>query len=236
MILFLDCETTTHNTGNPFDERNYLVCIGYQSDNVQGVWYGGEPRGVFEDLLSKATLLVFFNAKFDLHWLRRAGFGTRGKRIFCTQVAEFVLSRQSIRYPGLDGVAASYGIPGKFNRVKTEYWDKGIQTDFIPRPILSEYCLQDITATKQIYYKQQERIKSEQKTLLSLQMQDLIVLEDIEWNGLYFNPEVVKAKSDLLNAEIKETQKVLDLYHSIPSFNWGSPAHVSALLYGGKIV
>ena len=236
MILFLDCETTTYNTGNPFDERNYLVCVGWRFKGGHGIWYGGEFRSELERLLREARLLVFFNAKFDLHWLRKAGFDFSGKRIFCCQVAEFVLSRQSFRYPGLDDVAASYGIPGKFNRVKLEYWDKGIQTDQIPRPILTEYCLQDIEATRQIYYKQQERIKPSQRTLMSLQMQDLLVLEDIEFNGLYFNPGVVKAKRDILNREISEIQEQLDLYHAIPCFNWGSPDHLSALLYGGQIV
>lgn len=236
MLLFLDCETTTYNNGNPFDERNFLVCVGYDNGTKKGCWYAGDPDSEFRQVLADATTIVAFNAKFDLHWLRRGSCDFTGKRIFCCQVAEFVLSRQTIKYPGLDSVAASYGVPGKFDRVKTEYWDKGIQTDQIPRPILTEYCLQDIAATKEIYYKQQNRIKFGQRTLMSIQMQDLLVLEDIEFNGLYFNPEVVKAKRDLLNSEISKIQELLDLYHTIPCFNWGSPAHLSALLYGGQIV
>lgn len=235
-LLFLDCETTTYNNGNPFDERNFLVCAGWRYEGGYGMWYGGSDRSELERVLAQATTLVFFNAKFDLHWLRKAGFDFSGKRIFCCQVAEFFLSRQTSRYPSLDNVAASYGISGKFDRVKLEYWDKGIQTDQIPRPILTEYCLQDIKATGEIYYKQQERIQPHQRTLMSLQMQDLLVLEDIEFNGLYFNPEVVKAKRDVLNTEIAKIQELLDLYHTIPCFNWGSPAHLSALLYGGQIV
>lgn len=238
MNLVLDCETTTHNTGNPFDGRNFLVCIGWSSESgdMRGIWYQGEPRDALEGFLSRATQLTFFNAKFDLHWLRKAGFSVRGKRIFCCQVAEFFLSRQTIPYPSLDATAASYGIPGKFDRVKTEYWDKGIQTDQIPRPILSEYCLQDIEATRQIYHKQQARVTDRNRVLLSLQMQDTLVLEEIEWNGMYYNPEVVKQKRDELNLQIKELQTKLDLYHSVPCFNWGSPTHLSALLYGGQIV
>jgi DNA polymerase-1 len=128
-----------------------------------------------------------------------------------------------------------YGIPGKFDRVKTDFWDKGIDTDQIPRPILTEYCLQDIEITKQIYYKQQERITPKNRNLISLQMQDLLVLEDIEWNGLYFNPEKVKEKEDALTKEIADVQAQLNIYHSIPNFNWGSPRQLSALLYGGTI-
>lgn len=236
MILFVDTEVTTWNNGNPFDERNFLVCIGFDSDDGRrGILFAGEERSTFECLLREATLVVFFNAKFDLHWLRKCGYELP-KRIWCCQVAEFCLNRQSPRYPSLDGTAASYGVPGKFDYIKLNYWDKGINTDQIPRGELTDYCLQDITATKDIYYKQLQRVTPQNKTLLSVQMQDLQVLQEIEWNGLRFDPEVVKGKEQQLAQQISEVQSKLDLFHAVPCFNWASPAHVSALLYGGSIV
>jgi len=150
-MLFLDCETTTWSTGSPFDERNFLVCVGWETEHGEtGIWYNGEPIEVLLSILASHDVWVFFNAKFDLHWLRKLGVPFP-KRVFCCQVAEFVLNGQSPKYPSLDGTAASYGIPGKFDRVKTEYWDNGINTQDIPRPVLSEYCLQDISVTKNIY-------------------------------------------------------------------------------------
>lgn len=236
MILFVDTEVTTWNNGNPFDERNFLVCVGYQTNDARsGVLFAGEQSDGFQQALREAELVVFFNAKFDLHWLRKQGY-TLPKRIWCCQVAEFCLNRQSPRYPSLDDTAASYGVPGKFDYIKLNYWDKGINTDQIPRRELAEYCLQDIEATRQVYYKQLERVTPQNKTLLSVQMQDLQVLQEIEWNGLRFSPEVVKQKAQELEKQISDVQAKLDLFHSVPCFNWASPAHVSALLYGGTIV
>lgn len=235
MILFLDCETTTSNKGNPFDLTNSLVCVGWRVNGEAGIWYKGDDSSKLAKAIAAAKLVVAFNAKFDLHWLRKEGLLPTCP-VYCVQLAEFFLNRQSPKYPSLDGVAASYGIDGKFDLVKKEYWDKEIDTDKIPRPILTDYCLQDIAATEKIYHLQQARITPKNKTLLSLQMQDLLVLEEIEYNGLYFNPNKVKAKEKELDTQISETQEKLDLYHNIPCFNWGSPAHVSALLYGGTIV
>ena len=236
MILFVDTEVTTWNNGNPFDERNFLVTIGYQTDvGRSGILFNGKQGEDFTKLLNNAELVVFFHAKFDLHWLRKAGYQLPD-RVWCGQVAEFTLNRQSPRYPSLDGTAASYGLPKKLDVVKSEYWDRGINTHEIPKSVLAEYCLHDVEITKQLYYKQQQRVTPQNKTLLSVQMQDLLVLQDIEWNGLCFNPEVVKEKAQKLAQQLTEVQSKLDLFHSVPCFNWASPNHVSALLYGGGIV
>lgn len=234
-MLFLDVETTTWSNGSPFDERNFLVCVGWETqDGDRGIWYAGEDLSGLAAILHSHDMWVFFNGKFDLHWLRKLGIPFPG-RVFCCQVAEFILNGQGPKYPSLDGTAASYGIPGKYDRVKTEYWDKGINTQDIPRPILTEYCLQDIAVTRTIYGRQQLRISPGNKVLLSLAMQDLFVLEDVEWNGMFFNPQKVEEKEKELEKEISELQSSLGIYHNVPCFNWDSPAHLSALLYGGTI-
>ena len=234
-MLFIDTEVTFWNKGSPFDRRNFLVCVGWMDEQGRtGIWYANDPREGLEKALRDNDIWVFFNAKFDLHWLRRCGFRF-APRIFCCQVAEFVLNGQSPKYPSLDGTAATYGVPGKFDYIKLNYWDKGINTNEIPRGELTEYCLQDIKATASVYGKQQERITPQNRALISLQMQDLVVLEDVEWNGMFYNPEKVKQKEIELDREITELQASLDVFHNVPNFNWASPRHLSALLYGGVI-
>ena len=233
MVLALDCENTTWNTGNPFDIRNFNVCISYATENSSGVVF--ENREDFSRLFEQSTLLVGFNLKYDLHWLRKLGYDFSNKRVFDCQVAEYLLSRQTFRYPDLDTCAKKYTGEGKSTVVETEYWAKGINTHEIPRNILAEYAEKDALLTYRVYQKQQELIPAHQRILFSLTMQDLLVLQEMEYNGLHFDRELSLRKAHELETEITELQTKLNIHHNVPDFNWGSVDHLSALLYGGTI-
>lgn len=233
MILALDTENTTWSTGSPFDARNFNVCISYKNEEEEGVVFGDLDK--ITKLLEKATTLIFFNGKYDVLWLRKLGLNCGGKRIWCAQVFEFLHSRQEHRYPSLEDTAARYGFGRKLDVVKSEYWSKGINTHEIPTHILAEYALQDVRLTWDIYHKQKEIQRPHQRMLFSLQMQDLEVLAEMEWNGLYYNLEKSKEKAKEIEAEVSKIQEQLALHHNVPCFNWTSPEHLSALLYGGEI-
>lgn len=233
MVLIFDTENTTWNTGSPFDHRNFNVCISYATLNGgEGIFW---DHTKFKPLFDKATTLVGFNLKYDLHWLQRLGYDYRGKNLWCCQVAEFFLGRQSPKYPSLQDTSTRYGLGSKIDKIQEEYWSKGINTDAIPKEILSEYAIQDAVLTREVYLRQQSQVTDRNRTLLKLQMLDLEVLQNIEWNGLHFNPGVIEEKQKEIEARIDTIQKELDLFHSVPNFNWASGDHLSALLYGGTI-
>ena len=236
MILVLDTENTTWSDGSPFDQRNFNVCISYATDTgAAGVVFRDDGYGPIQELLNKCSLLVNFNLKYDLHWLRKVGLVYTG-RLWCCQTAAFTLRRQATPYPSLDGELAAHQLGSKISTIAEKYWNQGINTHEIPREELAEYALNDATKTLQLYQAQQPQVKPEQRVLFSLLMQDLPVLAEMEWNGLKFNKETALAEAVELEKEVAEIQKKVDLYHTVPCFNWGSPAHLSALLYGGIIV
>lgn len=138
-------------------------------------------------------------------------------------------------YPSLEDTARKYGIPGKFTEV-AEYWEKGVQTDEIPPEILDKYVLQDVDVTYQIFLEQQKQIQAHQRPLFNLAMQDLLCLEEIEWNGVRYDRSGIELKSKQIETEISEIQSKLNLYHSVPNFNWNSSHHLGALLFGGTIL
>jgi len=241
MVLIIDTENTTHNKGSPFDQRNQNACISWalgEGSSERGCFFSDDKKGRedFERLLSQSTTIVGFNLKYDLHWLRREGYDFSGKRVWCCQTAEFVLGRQLSPYPSLGETALSYNLGTKISVIEDEYWSKGIQTTDIPRDILAEYAIQDATLTLAIYNKQRELVKKHQQTLFSLLMQDLLVLEEMEWNGLHFDKELSLRKADELTGRIQSLQGSLGVFHAVPCFNWASNDHLSALLYGGSIV
>lgn len=234
MILVIDTENETYNKGSIFDQRFSNVCISYAGDSESGVFFNPEYARVRE-LLAEASLIVGFNLKYDLHVLRRLGFDFGfDKRYWCCQVAEFLLSRQSIPYPSLDDCLAKYGL-GQKDKAVEAYWEAGKQTSEIPRDVLSKYAIRDAELTYKLYLKQQELVKPHQQKLFNLSMLDLLVLEEIEWNGMRFDTDLAQKREKEIEAEISDLQTKLAFHGTCPNFNWASNDHLSALLFGGEI-
>jgi DNA polymerase I-like protein with 3'-5' exonuclease and polymerase domains len=231
--LVIDSENTTWSKGDAQDQRNRNVCWSYKE--------GSRPSGctsdikVVEELLQRASIIIGFHLAYDLEWLWKLGISTEGKKFYCCQVAEFILNNQTTPYPSLDDVAHKYTGERKLDVVKTEYWDKGINTDEIPWDVLAEYARRDVALTEAVYLKQQELIPAEKQKLIGLAMQDMQVLAEMRFNGMRFDRQYAQEQEQRLLREIDELKRGLDLLHSIPSFNWASTHHLSALLYGGQI-
>lgn len=237
----LDVETTIFNKGNAFDARNELCFIGI-GENVHDVQYSDHPFGEtlrkVQQEIDEADLLLFINAKFDLHWIRRYGLKFDHKRIWDCQLVDFMLSGQTESYPSMNSMAEKYGLPLKDDKI-AEYWKQGVDTKEIPEQEIKDYLSHDLATTKQIYDIQKELVEKkskEFKRLVSLSLQDLVVLQEIEYNGFYFNEQACLTKAEELSATINELRMELHDYHNIGEFNTESGDHLSALLYGGTIV
>lgn len=237
--LILDIESTTSNKGNPFDLTNKCTCIGVKWVNEYSDCYiKYEDFHKLQFAINKANIVIGFNIKFDLHWLRKVGIDISKLQIWDCQLAEFILSNQSTPYPSLNSAAAKYGFAPKLDIVKEQYWDKGIDTDMIPREVLSEYLAQDLNLTQQVYEKQLEQFMGKSKNLFplfKLQCQDLLVLEDMEYNGIKFNTTKALIKAKEIEYELQDISKKLSLQVGGIPFNPSSNDHISCLLYGGNI-
>lgn len=161
--LVLDTETTTSNKGNPFDKTNFLVQIGLKQLNGESLvldFRNGFNVKEIQSVVDSSKLIIGFNLKFDLHWLRRLGINIENISVWDCQLAEFILDRQKTPYNSLNDALIKYGLPVKLDVVKTEYWDKGIDTDRIPVDILSEYLRGDLSGTELVYLRQLEEFKN----------------------------------------------------------------------------
>jgi DNA polymerase I-like protein with 3'-5' exonuclease and polymerase domains len=188
------------------------------------------------DLVGGHDCLIFFNAKYDLHWLKRLGVPFEGKKIWCCQVAHFLLSNQRNMYPSLDEVCEYYGIRGKLTTA-ADYWNRGIDTPDIPKEIMVEYLQQDLRSTYEVYTKQQDDLakRPELRNLMKMQMDDLLVLQDMEWNGLRLNVEECEKQEKQARKRMVEIEAALMERCPNTPINWDSGDHVSAYIYGGII-
>jgi len=244
--VIIDVETTTRENGNPFVD-NRLCTVQYklpdQDPVILRVEYGDEPdpdaKQILESVIAGtdgAPILVGVNIKFDLHWLRAyLGLSYVGRRVWDISTAHFIHSGQRAISPSMDSIAEEYGFPVKPTPVR-QYWERGYDTTDIPWPILREYCAHDVVVTEQLYLHQLEVLSPEHRRLTLVHGADLLVLAEMEWNGLPFNKE--RAAELAANAEKKIKDIDAEIFGILkPSFevNWNSNDHLSALLYGGEL-
>ena len=197
--LILDVETTISNKGNPFDERNKLCYVGLLNNDGHTLYdidYSGSPHRERLDAIQRSIdlhdILVGFNIKFDLHWIRNYGITFMDKRVWDCQLVHFILTGQQYPYPSLNSVAEYYGLGSKLDVVADEYWSNNIDTPDIPEDILKQYLEQDLRLTQLVYEKQLEEFAASAKStqrLISLHNQDLLVLEEMEYNGVIYDED-----------------------------------------------
>lgn len=153
-VLTFDTETTIKNKGHPFTPENKLICLGYKWLGEKTIVedYDDELSNRFNAVLASASLVVGFNLKFDLHWIRRIGCNLDNiKAVWDVQLAYFMLNCQNKPYPSLNEVTEEYGFDQKIDGIKNEYWDKGIDTDAIPKDVLHEYVAKDVELTEDCF-------------------------------------------------------------------------------------
>jgi DNA polymerase-1 len=236
-VLALDTENNTWNKGAPFDQRFKNVCYSYASELGSGAELTtSESLDRVRGLIKEASVLVGFNAKYDIHVFRKLGVTeVLEKEWWDCQVAEFILSNQQWKYPSLNESASRYGLGTKIDIIAEQYWQKGIQTEDIPWSELAEYAEQDSILTLKLYEKQMEIMTPSQKRLCRLQCMDLMILEEMEWNGIKFDMEECEKRATEIEEEIRSiTNELSGIYPGIP-INFNSGDHLSAFLYGGTI-
>jgi len=188
-------------------------------------------------ILEDASVVNFFNAKFDLHWIKRE-LGFVPTCIWDCQLAEFILSKQENRYPSLESTCVKYEVGHKLDIVKTEYWNKGIDTDAIPLDILAEYGAQDVDVTYAIMQKQLELFSTTEQSkykLFRLHCNDLLVLQEMEFNGIVYDEFGSLQQAESYTETLNNLEgKIYEFTNHIP-INLNSRDHISVLLYGGSI-
>jgi DNA polymerase I-like protein with 3'-5' exonuclease and polymerase domains len=236
-LLALDTETTIHNKGHPYDSRNKLVCYSYAHEASSGarLWTEDIKNELVEGV-NRADLIVGFNFKFDLHWFIKSGvYQLRDKHIWDVQIAEFILSNQTERFPSLNETCERYGLEVKLDVVKTEYWDKGINTDQIPWNILESYATRDAELTLACYHAQRKLMTPAQVRLCHLMCQDMKILQEMEANGIPFDEQLCEQRAMEVDDKISTLKgKLAAIYSSVP-INFASNDHLSAFLYGGTV-
>lgn len=244
-VLVIDVEASLD--GHPFNPDHRLCLLGLYDGDVFHQYdiehsqhpYSGNLR-MAQMAIDGADVLVAFNSKYDLHWLRRYGLKFQHKKLWCLQYAEFCLSGQTgwpKEYPDLHTACIRRGLAGKSDYIKETYWSKGIETVNIPWQELVDYNKQDLKIEWDLFQAQIEELKKKPqlKKLIWYGSQDLLVTEEMEWNGIKFDTALSLSIGDELLKEISGVERRLADMVGSDRVLWSSPAAVSAVLYGGVV-
>lgn len=245
-ILVLDVESTINS--HPMTEGSKCCGIGIL-DNEQlyafKIEHGEEPFG--DDIakvtshLASCDVLVLFNGKFDLHWLRRYGVVLPdGLKVWDCQLFEFVGSNQQWKYPSLDESFLRRGLSGvEKYKVIEEYWDQGVDTPDLPWEMVEKRVTTDVQLTRTLFDAQYQEYLSwpkNKRNLFRLHCEDLLVLEDIEYNGFAFDTERSEQAAREVCLQLEQVDSAIKTIAGESEINLNSPDQRSVILYGGKIV
>ena len=249
-ILGLDIEGA-YGIMNPDEEGFYTSCVGlvlYRDGEVSGsniVWieHNGMDRtpdgiAIIQKYVDVCDLIVGQNLKYDIKALTHYGVNFDKAMIWDTMLAEYILSGMDSRERkfGLNALANWYGIEGKGDAgaAVRSYWDDGVDTCDIPYKILSEYQINDCIIPINIYEKQLALAEQNgMRKSIELQMEWLLSLCEMEYNGIAFNMEKAYELRDEYKAKANEIQQYFREYFQNPHINLGSGMQKSAVVYGG---
>lgn len=175
-ILTLDVETTMfkhqerneQGLYNPKDREGghasqpqFLVMTGFKwrhkktAETLRHIANEDFNKKYIQLQIDQCNLLVGYNIKFDLLWMKRLGINLDNITIWDCQLAEWILNYQNILGKNsLNDACERYGFPPKLDVIENDYWSKGIDTDEIPASVLAEYLEGDLDRTERVFLEQ----------------------------------------------------------------------------------
>lgn len=247
--MVIDLETTVKNrkgshSASPWCEDNYVVAAGYITGGRGVATYKREGVRDFH-VPGPDDVAVGHNLKFDIHYLRRFSpawsLWLKDGCVWDTMLAEHLLTGQLVKYPSLDHCAAKYGGTLK-DKLISEYWANGVQTEDIPKEQLLEYLKNDVRNTERVYLAQRERAeKLGMGALIWANMEALLATADMEWNGMCFDVAGARSAAEALGAQLVDIQASIEERFSIylpdgsAAVRAGSRDQLSQVLFGGSV-
>lgn len=168
-------------------------------------------RKYVQDVLDLSCDKIFFNAAYDVGWLKAEGFSING-RIFDAMIAAALVDENRFSYSlnsigfdwlketkseqGLRDAAAEFGVDPKAELYK------------LPAMYVGEYAEQDAALTLKLWhYLKIEMIKEEVTNIFDLESELCPILIDMTMCGVRFNTPLAESTLNVMKAKEKELLK-----------------------------
>ena len=243
-FLAVDVETTLNGNedvglAHPMHPDNRVVYYGVGSAYVPFVTRNPDKFREVISTLREDAVICGHNLAFDLTYMYKDPELKKllqNRKIWDTQLAEYILTAQQTKWSSLDELATKYSLPLKEDAVK-KYFAAGLGADKIPEEEIAPYLKQDVTNTAKIaelQYKQ--AVKEGQLILIETQMEALHATTEMQFNGLHIDRVALeKYTLDVVNeyADVRGTLETLAaLTANVEDIN--SPKQWSQFFFGGE--
>ena len=243
-FVAIDVETTLNGNedvglAHPMHPDNRVVAWGIHKDLP-----GYDPQttyteGMFEALVNacdSSNVICGHNLAFDLMYLYKnptLKSLLQERKIWDTQLAEYILSAQQTKWSSLDELSIKYGLPVKDDTIK-KYFQAGLGSDKIPSEELIPYLEQDVTNTTEIAKKQWQRaVDQGQLTLIETQMEALHATTEMQFNGLHIDRVALDKYTLVVVNDYVDVKLNLELIASKHVDDINSPKQWSQFFFGG---
>lgn len=236
MYLVLDLETSSKEKygkrANCF--YNQILCIGlkYQKRNVITLANNiNKNFNFYIDInhslialpidympvgwLDNITILIGHNIGFDLKYIWKndelQDFFKRGGRIWDTAAAEFILSKQEHKFPGLRDIAVNkYKCKERVKHIE-KLFESGLDTTQGDIDLLLEDVKNDVLDTEKVALQQVKLAKElGMFNLIVARMDSLLATTEMEYNGVKVDKEIFTNNKQHLIRELEVCKKELD--------------------------
>lgn len=239
--IVVDLETTIrcpigNNQANPMWGGNKIIAIGTKVVGEKDVKIEYDRLGLdgstVRSVITSSDMLIGHNIKFDLLYIYRTS-NVVLPRIWCTQLAAYILSGQRQLYASLDALTEEYvgSHALKDDKIK-EYWKAGIDTDRIDQIELCDYLRGDVNNTAAIFEAQWK--EAEELNILPLmftQMDALRATTEMNRNGMHVDWDYVHKQRDYYAEVLREARKAAAAI--APDLDTASPKQLSLYYFGG---
>lgn len=229
--LVLDFETTSLEKGSALNPDNrMLMAAWYYNGEYHAHWGDEYSQAKLSRHYHQCDLVVAQNFKFEAHWLNRMGIEYASKLSFDTMLADYVFAGNRSLPLNLDAIAKRWGVKGK-SSVVSKMMKAGIPIEQIPREWVSQYCIQDVKTTHEIFLKQRRKLKSTGLLNVAFTRNILTpVLASIESQGLQLDCKKVISEHDRITEELAEVENELNMMVGA-EVNLSSPQQLAKVLY-----
>jgi len=230
-MLYFDLETTNVRFGTALDRSNHIVMVAWAEDNGKVESFHGDIMQAhdFWKALRRHKAACAYNAKFEMHWLKRCGFDIDNVRWHDPMLAEKVLLGNIRKPMNLGDVSERYGFRGKDPLIDS-LMKAGVCPSEMPPKKLARRARRDVSTMRKIFGTQKLVLSSQDQVHLYRNRCDFaVVLTHIEAEGMQLDPAKVAEHYVKYVKELAEVALKLDRLTG--GINMNSPDQKAHYLY-----